>query len=469
VTDKQRAEETSSGSAWGRASQERRVAALLVAGGIGHPISPSPSARLIPFERSLWFGRRPPPLPPSVATVWPVRDGRVSSVHARIEAIDGGYELTDEGSMNGTFVDGVRIEEPVRLREGSVLFFGHQVAVFRTMTGRELDAIRRELAAPFGPVTMLSPAFVAMTDKLRRLAMGSGELLLVGETGVGKEVYARAIHDASGRSGRFVAVNCAAIPRELVESELFGFARGAHSEARDSKPGLLDEADGGTLFLDEIGEMSPELQSKLLRFVQDRMMTPVGATLPRKIDARILAATNRLTRATSSGESGLRLDLVARLGAEPMRLPPLREHIEDVGALAGHFLRGSDRRLTAPALRALHLHSWPGNVRELEKALQEAQVLSRGAPAIDVDHLPSRLHGTQRPAPASPPRNRPSPTGPELEELLRRFKGNMTHVARELQRQPALVYRWVQRFDLDPEAYRDKGGNPRAARGGGPR
>jgi transcriptional regulator with PAS, ATPase and Fis domain len=447
------------------------VAALLVAGGIGHPVSPSPApaARLIAFERALWFGRRPPPLPPEVASIWAVRDGRVSSVHARIEAVDDGYQLTDEGSMNGTFVDGVRIEDSVPLREGAVLFFGHQVAVFRTMTGRELEAIRRDLSSPFGPVPMLSPIFVAVTDKLRRLALGAGEMLLVGETGVGKEVYARAIHDASGRTGRFVAVNCAAIPRELVESELFGFARGAHSEARESKPGLLDEADGGTLFLDEIGEMSPELQSKLLRFVQDRMMTPVGATLPRKIDARILAATNRLGTPTSSAENGLRLDLVARLGGEPMRLPSLREHIEDVGALASHFLRGTDRRLTPPALRALHLHAWPGNVRELEKALQEALVLSRGTPAIDIDHLPSRLHGAQRPAPMPPVRNRPTPTGPELEELLRRHKGNMTHVARELQRQPALVYRWVQRFQLDPEAYRDKSGTPRAARGGGPR
>ncbi|HXU83625.1 MAG TPA: sigma 54-interacting transcriptional regulator [Polyangia bacterium] len=446
------------------------MASLLVAGEVGHPVFPtaSPAGRLVLFGRSLLLGRRPPPLPPDEMTVWAVRDGRVSGVHLRIDPVEDGFEVSDQESMNGTFVDGVRIEEPVRLREGAVLFFGHQVAVFRTMSARELEAVRRDLAEPFGPVPLLSPVFVAVTDKLRRLALGSGELLLVGETGVGKEVYARAIHDASGRTGKFVAVNCAAIPRELVETELFGFVRGAHSEARENKPGLLDEADGGTLFLDEIGEMSPELQAKLLRFVQDRMMTPVGATVPRKIDARILAATNRFEAPAAAEDRGLRRDLVARLGAEPMRLPSLREHIEDVGALAAYFLRGSDRRLTPPALRALHLHGWPGNVRELEKALQEALVLSRGQPAIDLEHLPPRLHGAQRPPPAPLPRDRPTPTGAQLEELLRRHKGNMTHVARELQRQPALVYRWVQRFRLDPEAYREKGG-PRAARGAGPR
>jgi DNA-binding NtrC family response regulator len=469
VTDEQRGEQEITGNSETRGvSGNRRVAALLVAGESGHSLLPSASPRLVVFEDALLFGRRPPPVPADRATVWAVRDGRVSSIHGRIEAADDEtFELSDEDSTNGTFVDGARVHQPVRLREGSVIFFGHQVVVFRTMSLEQLEAIRRDLSAPFGPVPMLSPVFVSVTDKLRRLAPGTGELLLVGETGVGKEVYARAIHEASGRAGRFVAVNCAAIPRELVETELFGFVRGAHSEARDNKPGLIDEAEGGTLFLDEIGEMSPELQSKLLRFVQDRMLTPVGGTSPRRIDARILAATNRLTAPASATDAGLRLDLVARLGAEPMRLPPLREHLEDVGALCSYFLRGTDRRLTPPALRALHLHEWPGNVRELEKTLQEAQVLSRGTPAIDLDHLPPRIDGSHRPPPAPPPRHRPTPSATELEALLQRHKGNMTHVARELGRQPALVYRWVERFRLDPETYREKGAS-RAA-GTGPR
>ena len=138
---------------------------------------------------------------------------------------------------------------------------------------------------------------------------------------------------ASGRKGRFVAINCAAIPRELVERELFGYARGAHSQAAMAKPGIIEEAEGGTLFLDEIGEMAPELQTKLLRFTQDRMLAPVGGVRARRIETRIVAATSRTAAPSQSGSLGLRADLAARLGAEPIRIPPLRERVEDLGAL----------------------------------------------------------------------------------------------------------------------------------------
>jgi DNA-binding NtrC family response regulator len=413
-----------------------------------------PVTRIVTFGPSFVLGRRPP-----IATgtdSWAVRDGRVSSVHLTIEETDQGWVLRDMSSTNGTMVDGVPVTRAVPLRDGAVVFFGRHVAVFRSVLPSQLEAVRRELAAPFGPVPLISPVFVAVTDRLRRLALGSGEILLVGETGVGKEVYARAIHEASGRAGRLVAVNCAAIPRELVESELFGYVRGAHSQARENKPGLLEEAEGGTLFLDEIGEMSLELQAKLLRFVQDRLLVPIGATQPRRIDTRVLAATNRLEPAVSDSGSGLRLDLLARLGAEPMSLPPLRDHVEDLGGLTAHMLKNCDRRLEASAFRALSLHTWPGNVRELEKSLQEAEVLSRGAPSIDLGHLPSRIATPHRARAPVATQGRPAPSGAELEELLRRHQGNMTRVARELDRQPALVYRWVERFQLDPGSFRTK-------------
>jgi transcriptional regulator with PAS, ATPase and Fis domain len=172
--------------------------------------------------------------------------------------------------------------------------------------------------------------------RLRRLARAGNEILLSGETGVGKEVYAKAVHRASGRPGRFVALNCAAIPTELVESEMFGFARGAHSQAAASKPGLIEEAEQGTLFLDEIGDMPGPAQAKLLRFLQEHTYVPLGGREARRMDVRIVAATSSL--APGAHAHGLRRDLLARFGAEPVVLPPMRERREDVGALARHFL-----------------------------------------------------------------------------------------------------------------------------------
>ena len=201
-----------------------------------------------------------------------------------------------------------------------------------------------------------SPALAVACDRLRRLAASEGELFIVGETGVGKEVYARAVHEASGRKGRFVAINCAAIPRELVESELFGYRAGAHSTAHQAKAGLIEEAEGGTLFLDEIGEMTPEAQIKILRFLQDRELTPLGSTRPRRMDVRIIAATNRTVAGTGQEAGGLRDDIVARLGAAPIHLPPLREPHRGPGR-AGRTLPGGvpaqGPRFEQPAFRAL--------------------------------------------------------------------------------------------------------------------
>ena len=157
-----------------------------------------------------------------------------------------GWEISDLGSRNGTAVDGSLLKAtPVRLKEGAVICLGAYAAVFRLATSVELAAIERDLSEPFAPVPTASPALAAISSKLAKLAPTTGEILLTGETGAGKEVYARAIHDASRREGRFVAINCAALPRELIESELFGFARGAHSEAKVDKRGLIEEAEAG--------------------------------------------------------------------------------------------------------------------------------------------------------------------------------------------------------------------------------
>jgi len=257
----------------------------------------------------------------------------------------------------------------------------------------------------------------------------------------------------SGRKGRFVAVNCAAIPRELVESELFGYARGAHSQAAVAKPGIIEEAEGGTLFLDEIGEMAPGLQTKLLRFTQDRLLVPVGGVHPRRIETRIVAATSRTGPPTESG--GLRADLAQRLGAEPIRIPPLRERIEDLGALAAYLIGDRSKPFELAAFQSLCLYAWPGNVRELGKVLTAAEALARGEEQIGFDHLPATISAAPRLRSASGRRKaRPPPTAAEIEALLRRFRGNMMRVARELDRKPALVYRWAKKFGLAVDAFR---------------
>ncbi len=262
-------------------------------------------------------------------------DRMVSGQHLAIAPApdEGTFEITDLSSTNGTVVDGEAVESTMRLRDGAIIFVGSHVMVFRVATELQLAAIQDEMGEPLGPVPTVNPAFALICRRLRKLAEAGQEFLLTGETGAGKEIYANAIHRVSGRKGPFIPVNCAALPRELVESELFGYARGAHSQAAMAKPGIIEQAEGGTLFLDEIGEMAPELQTKLLRFTQDRMLSPIGGVRARHIDTRIIAATSRTTGLTESGSGGLRADLAARLGAEPIRIPPLRDRIEDLGAL----------------------------------------------------------------------------------------------------------------------------------------
>jgi transcriptional regulator with PAS, ATPase and Fis domain len=440
--------------------EQKDRAVLLVMGNAEAPSLPA-RTRLQITGDDLYVGRRAEGVPVS-ANAAVLEDGLVSGQHARLTRGAGGYDLEDLGSKNGTWVDNQRLEAKdgkVRLRDGALIFFGNHVAVFRMVSQIELEAIKAELVAPLGPVATASPALAVACDRLRRLAASEGELLIVGETGVGKEVYARAVHEASGRKGRFVAINCAAIPRELVESELFGYRQGAHSTAHQAKAGLIEEAEGGTLFLDEIGEMTPEAQIKILRFLQDRELTPLGSTRPRRMDVRIVAATNRTVAGPGKGPGGgLRDDIVARLGAAPIHLPPLRNRIEDLGALIGHFLAraGARCKFEQPAFRALALHAWPLNVRELEKIISTAAVLTGGDNPIAMRDLPEPIARVLT-APSAPGARRassPSPTPAQIEESLRRYEGNVADVSRELGKHRAAVWRWIKKFGLDPQKFR---------------
>lgn len=256
-------------------------------------------------------------------------------------------------------------------------------------------------AAPVDDFELVSGS-AAMREVFKRIGMaarGDATVLILGETGTGKELVARALHRSSARAARpFVAVNCAAIPDELMESELFGHLKGAFTGAISDRAGRFREAEGGTLFLDEIGDMPLATQAKILRVLQEREITPIGGARVVPVNVRIVAATHRdLPAAVAAGR--FREDLWYRLQVVPIALPPLRERLGDVVLLAEHFLRrigaGSPKRLSSAAAQRLLAHAWPGNVRELRNAMERAAVLCRGT-TIGPEHigLPS-LHATQ--------------------------------------------------------------------------
>jgi DNA-binding NtrC family response regulator len=231
-------------------------------------------------------------------------------------------------------------------------------------------------------------------DLLRSVAELDTTVLIHGETGVGKELLARSLHFSGPRREKpFVAVNCAAIPAELFESELFGFRRGAFTGAADTRRGLLQMANGGTLLLDEVGEMPPSLQSKLLRVIEEKRVTPIGSERAVEIDVRFIATTNKDLQVEVE-RGAFRRDLFYRLSVVPIRVPPLRERAGDIPLLAEHFLAGSARRAKKPvraiapaAMQALCRYAWPGNVRELENVIERAVIVGKGPTITDVERF----------------------------------------------------------------------------------
>jgi len=244
-------------------------------------------------------------------------------------------------------------------------------------TANRLDAeAARTRARELPDVVAKSRAMQQVMALVERVAPASASVLITGEHGTGKEVIARALHAASSRSGRgFVAVNAGGLSDGVLESELFGHVRGAFTDARTDRTGCFELADGGTLFLDEIANMPPAQQARLLRVLQTGEFHPVGSSRPRRVDVRVLAATNAdVVAAAAAGR--FREDLLYRLNTVEIRLPPLRDRKEDVPDLAAAFLGRSAKRLTPPAMTALLAHSWPGNVRELEHVIERASLLA---------------------------------------------------------------------------------------------
>jgi len=274
---------------------------------------------------------------------------------------------------------------------------------------RENANLRAQLRDRYGLPGLIaqSPAMQAVLDLVERVAPTDATLLLQGESGTGKEVIAKAVHHASSRAARpFVAVNCGAVPETLLESELFGYVRGAFTGAAATKRGLFEEADGGTLFLDEIAEMPAALQVKLLRTLQSGEVRRLGATQTATIDVRVIAATNGDLAARIS-QGSFREDLFYRLNVVQVMLPPLRDRREDIPALAEHFLGraaaklGRTLRLSPSALERLLRYPWPGNVRELENAIERAAILARSE-RIEPDDLPPHVSAGLQLGPSPP-------------------------------------------------------------------
>jgi two-component system, NtrC family, nitrogen regulation response regulator NtrX len=312
-----------------------------------------------------------------------------------------------------------------------------------------------------------SPVLEDVRALIARVGPTNARVLILGENGSGKELVARALHDASPRRERaFVEVNCAAIPAELIESELFGHMKGSFTGAFTDRPGKFELADGGTLFLDEVGDMSPSAQSKVLRVLQEGAVTRIGAAKAMEVDVRVLAATNkRLEDEIAAGH--FREDLYHRLNVIPIEVPPLRDRLQDIPDLVQHFVESlsqstgvAPRPLTEEAVRSLQRRLWPGNVRELRNAIERLLILSVGKQitAADVDRLlpPAEL---TREAPILEPAKAGSLESfrEEAERVfllhkLRENAWNVTETARALDIPRSNLYKKIQKFQLDRES-----------------
>lgn len=425
-----------------------------------------------------------------------IPEAAVSRYHARFERrADGRVWVVDNQSTNGTFVKGRRVKEHplvmhdiVRIGDTLLRFVEHGIYGFGAY---RLDGSVVQQARPFThgidrPLLVGGYQIDAILDRIAKVAQSNIAVVVQGESGTGKELVAREIHRLSGRKGPFQAINCAALPANLIESELFGYRRGAFSGATSDKPGLVRAAHGGTLFLDEVGDMPLEAQAKLLRVLQEKEVLPLGATTSERVDVRVVCATHRDLEA-SVAQGIFRGDLLARLRELLVTLPPLRDRREDLFLLVLHFLQRLGRTgadITFPFMLAVAHYDWPYNVRELESAVRVAVTLSCGAP-LDLMHLPETvrraLDGHGAPADAAPearllpttaqtlrdpshpdanlrvPAARPrgdAPSEDELRSLLTRHNGNIAAVGRELGKERMQVHRWLRRYNLDIEAFR---------------
>ena len=344
------------------------------------------------------------------------------------------------------------LSKPTRIEELDVLI---RKAAEKGQLVRDNVALRSRApgAEPFGGILTTSARMQDVLRIIERVAPTDSTMLILGESGTGKELVARAIHERSNRAARpFVPLHCAALPREVFESELFGHEKGAFTGAIGTKPGLVELADGGTLFLDEIGEMETDIQVKLLRALETGTFFRVGGTRPRRVDVRVVAATNRdLAEAMRTGE--FRQDLYYRINTIMVTLPPLRERPDDIALLARHFVETNvtygAKRLGDRALAALESYAWPGNVRELLHALERAIILTKGD-EIEPGDLPPEVTGT----PGAPSVGATTSLGAverqHIVNTLREVAGHRGKAAALLEIDPKTLYRKILAYRIEP-------------------
>jgi transcriptional regulator with PAS, ATPase and Fis domain len=388
-----------------------------------------------------------------------LRDRHVSRRHAEIRRTTDGVVLRDLGSRNGTFVNRISVKEAV-LPSGAQLRIGMTALAFETgdengrlarlARGGIDDEALKSIPPQFASVVGSSPALRRTCALLAKLAPTELTVTLIGETGTGKDVLARAVHACSPRAAMpFFVFDCGAVAPTLIESELFGHKKGSFTGAVAEHRGAFERAQGGTLFLDEIGELSLDLQPKLLRVLERRSLQPVGGTGEVSVDVRILAATNRDLESRVR-EGKFRDDLYFRLSMALIPVPPLRERREDLSALVESFLTeiGRPLRVLPETLAILERHDWPGNVRELKNVIAGAAVLASG-PELEPKHL--ALFKPQHRAPsidALPLAGQTLETIEQaaIEQTLKRFDGNKTKAAHALGIAASTLYEKIRKY-----------------------
>jgi PAS domain S-box-containing protein len=353
---------------------------------------------------------------------------------------------------------------PVRISTALLKNNGGQVigAVETLQDLSQVEQLRKELEAgySFEDIIGHSPPMTQLYDILPQISESRSTVLLEGESGTGKELFARTIHHLSGRQGPFLAVNCAALPDSLLESELFGYMAGAFTDAKRDKPGRFALAQGGTILLDEIGDISPALQVRLLRVLQERTVEPLGSLRPQPVDVRVIASANTdLHKLVQAGH--FRQDLFYRIRVVHLKLPPLRRRREDIPLLVEHLigkfnsLQGKDIAGVSDRVMArLMEHHYPGNVRELENIIEQAFVLCRGG-LIQAEHLPPELR-PQILENADGPVTLKAVERAHIIEALRRFGGNRKQAAHALGIDPSTLYRKIKALDIRPPKGNDR-------------